>query len=304
MKKRVLVTGARGFVGEPCVRLLVEQGWDVVAVSSAAPGGIAPEVAWRQVDLLDETATRSLVADVRPSHLLHSAWKPVHGDVMRSVINVDWLKASLSLVQAFREEGGERALVVGSSTEYDWDQGTCTNGVTPMRPKSIYGACKLSLQIALSAYAEATGMGFVWPRVFFVYGPGENETRLAASVIASVVRGQPAECTEGLQRRDYMHVDDVAAGIVAALKSDHQGPIDIASGHAIAVRDLALAIARAAGREDLVKLGARPSPPYLPPLVVGDASEAERVLGWKQTIGLEEGIAQTVAWGRDAFGSE
>jgi nucleoside-diphosphate-sugar epimerase len=298
MPSRVLVTGATGFLGRPAARLLESRGWDVVRASaSGADGTLA-------IDLLDVAAVRRLLQDVKPSHLLHAAWRPVHGDVMRSTDNLTWLAASLSLVQAFGDAGGERACVLGTSAEYDWNAGTLRNGTTPLRPATIYGACKHALHVALDAYASVSGMTLVWPRIFFVYGPGEHESRLTASVVRSLVRGEPAECTHGRQIRDYLYIDDVAAGIVAALDSTHAGAIDIVSGQGIAVRDLVTQIARAMGREDLLRLGAKPSPVHDVPLVVGDAREAADVLGWRPSVALDDGIASTIAWGRTAFAIE
>lgn len=299
MTKRVVVTGAKGFLGQACVRELRARNWDVVGVSTEQRSGGG--IAWRQVDLLDARATRAMLEEVRPSHLLHAAWKPVHGDVMRSLHNVGWLKASIDLAQAFHETGGQRFVGIGTAAEYDWAQGLCRNGVTPTRPATLYGSSKHALHVTLDAYARSTGMSFVWPRVFFVYGPGEHPSRLAASVVQSLLRGEQARCTHGRQIRDYLHVDDVASGIVSALESDHCGAIDIASGEQLAVRDLVKEIARQLGREDLVLMGARPSPVHDAPMVVGDSSQAEVALNWKPKIGLQRGIEDTIAWGRKAL---
>jgi len=293
--KRVLVTGATGFLGRAAARQLRAAGWDVTGTSGS---GLEDT---RRADLLDERAVRRLMEEVRPSHLLHAAWRPVHGDVMHSPENIRWVAASLLLVQAFQQSGGERAAVVGSSAEYDWTDGICRNGATPLRPGTIYGACKHALHIALAAFARQTGIGFVWPRVFFVYGPGEDERRLVASVIRALLKGVPAECTEGRQIRDYLHVDDVAAGLVAALESTYDGPIDLAAGHGVSVRELVTQVARQIGREDLLRLGARPSPSHDVPLVVGDGAEAASVLGWAPQLSLEQGLADTIAWGRSVF---
>jgi nucleoside-diphosphate-sugar epimerase len=295
MPRRILVTGATGFLGRPAARLLEQRGWEVIGASSSGADSTTA------VDLLDDAAVGKLLAETRPTHLLHAAWRAVHGDVMRSTDNLTWLKASLSLVQAFRDSGGTRAAVLGTSAEYDWREGVLRNNVTPMRPGTIYGACKRALHVALEGYARATNLSLVWPRVFFLYGPGEHESRLAASVVRSLLRGELAECTHGRQIRDYLYIDDVAAGIVSALESDYNGAIDIVSGEGIAVRDLVTRIAQAMGREDLLKLGARPSPAHDAPLVVGDAAEAATVLGWRPAVPLDEGIARTIAWGRATF---
>jgi nucleoside-diphosphate-sugar epimerase len=292
---RLLVTGARGFIGRALMSGLRARGWDPIGVSSAVGAGFLG------ANLLDHSAVRALIRHVRPTHLIHAAWRPVHGNYLHSFENLAWLAASLCLIEAFREYKGLRAAVIGSSAEYDWSHGICRNHVTPTRPSTLYGSCKNALRTALESCAPMIELGLIWPRVFFTYGPGQHESRLVPSVIQSLVRGEPALCTHGEQVRDYLHVTDIAAGIVAALESEHEGTVDIASGQGLAVRDLVLKVGQALGREDLVRLGAVPSPPHDVPTVVGDSREAASLLGWAPTVSLEAGIADTITWGRDVF---
>ena len=77
--------------------------------------------------------------------------------------------------------------------------------------------------------------------------------------------------------------------------------MDLASGNELAVRDFVLKIARAIGRVDLVRLGARPAPPQDVPRVVGDPAEASSLLGWEPKISLQDGIMDTIEWGRGVF---
>lgn len=307
-KGRVLVTGARGFLGSACVRALTDQGWEVIGTCSPGHSPKSAQsddgVEWHQVDLLDSGQSRALLRRVKPSYLLHAAWLAVRGNIWHSADNLSWLTASIDLVRAFHETGGQRVAAIGSSGEYDWSEGICRNGVTPLRPDTLYGSCKHALQVALSGYADSADLGFVWPRVFFTYGPGEYETRLVASVIRSLVRGEPAETTNGEQSRDYLHIDDVARGIVAALDSRWQGPIDIVGGEAIKVRQLVSEVARQMGREDLLRIGAIPSAATVAPLVQGDIAQARDALGWSPRFSVAEGIADTIAWGRNAFAQE
>ncbi len=279
---RILVTGGSGFIGSRCVSALEARGLETISPSSS------------ELDLLDEAATRRFLDATRPTHLLHTAWRHIRGNAMSALDNLEWLKASITLIQAFHQAGGVRAAALGSSAEYDWNYGQCQTGATPLRPESIYGASKLALYTAMSAYARQTGLSFVWPRVFFVYGPGEHESRITPYVIKSLVAGQPAQCTNGLQVRDYVHVDDVANAVVKALFSSHEGEIDVASGAPLPVRDLVLEIARQLGREDLVQLGARPSPPNEAPYVIGDPKAAMATLGWCPQFTLEQGISDTI----------
>ena len=104
-------------------------------------------------------------------------------------------------------------------------------------------------------------MSLAWGRVFFVFGPHEHPARLAGSVAGALVAGQEALCSHGEQVRDFLYAPELAAAFVALLRSDVTGPVNMASGEAVALRELIEALAAAAGRPDLVRLGARPSPP-------------------------------------------
>ncbi len=105
--------------------------------------------------------------------------------------------------------------VCGSGYEYDWSYGYCTEGLTPCVPDTVYGACKHALHEMVRSYAAARQLSVAWPRVFFLYGPHEHPQRLVSSVVRALLRGEPAPCSHGRQIRDYMHVQDVADGLVA-----------------------------------------------------------------------------------------
>jgi nucleoside-diphosphate-sugar epimerase len=295
--KRVLVTGAAGFIGSRCIRLLPSLGYEVIATDRSAP--LALGAVSLPLDLLDREATARVMAEHRPTHLLHCAWTPVRGDVMSSLTNLEWARASIDLAAAFAAAGGARAALLGSCAEYDWDYGLCRAGQTPCEPQSLYGVAKLAVRTAVSALAPKTGLSMVWPRPFFVYGPGEHPSRLAAGAIQSLMRGEAFEMTHGRQIRDYMFVDDLANGIVAALDSEIDGAIDLCTGELYAVKDLVIEIGHQLGRPDLIRLGARSAPPGDPPVVLGDPEPARRLLGWRPRTSLSEGIAATIAAARD-----
>ena len=221
---------------------------------------------------------------------------------MQSPRNHAWQAASLSLVKAFREEGGTRAACIGSSGEYDWTGGgICRIGETPLRPATVYGAAKQALRIAAQEFATSAGLSFVWPRVFDLYGPGEHPSRLSVYVLRSVLSGQTALLTHGRQVRDYMYVDDVAEGITAALLSSHEGETDIASGVPHTVGELATEIARQAGREDLLKFDAKQASANDPAVVLGDGTHAREHIQWRPRFSLKEGVAGVVTWGQKTF---
>lgn len=282
----VLVTGGSGFIGRACVEALRAQGASVLTPSSS------------ELDVLDSAGAASYLARVRPTHLVHAAWRPVHGDIMTSPQNEAWARASLSLVRAFRDAGGMRAAVLGSSAEYDWSGGRLKTGVTPLNPATPYGAAKRRLHEDLGELAETTGLSLVWPRLFFLYGPHDHPSRLGMAVLSALLADRAVDLSEGLQVRDYVYVADAGEAVAAALLSGFEGATDIASGEAVTVRQLASEIGRQLGKAHLLRFGARQTAPHETPVVLGDPEHARRAIGWSARTGLEEGVSKFIAWGR------
>lgn len=238
------------------------------------------------------------MALVRPSHLLHLAWYVKHGKYQTAPDNLRWVQTSLELVQAFVEAGGSRMVTAGSCIEYDWRYGWCVERLTPLESPTLYGTSKHALNIALSAYAAQTGLSAAWGRVFFLYGPHEVPTRLVASIVRALLLQQPAPMSHGDQRRDFLYVVDVGDAFAALLDSAVTGPVNIASGVPVALREVAYTIADMLDARNLIQLGALPTPPDDPPLVAGDTRRLRDEVGWQPRYALAEGIAASIAWWR------
>jgi nucleoside-diphosphate-sugar epimerase len=162
----------------------------------------------------------------------------------------------------------------------------------------LYGACKHALHGVLEAVATEKNLSAAWARVFFLYGPHEHPERLTASVIRSLLRGDTAQCSHGQQVRDFLYVEDVASAFVALLQSQVSGPVNIASGEGVAVRDLVGKIGDVIGRRDLIRLGERPAGDE-PPILVADVTRLRDEVGWKPEYSIDSGLTLAIEWWRE-----
>ncbi len=301
---RVVVTGATGFIGRATLEPLLAAGFEVHAVTSrGAPDDAPAAVVWHVTDLLGDGAAERLMRETEPAALLHLAWYATPGSFWQAPENLAWLAASVALLRAFAERGGSRVVIAGSCAEYAWQEFThCDETRTPTRPATLYGAAKHALHVVASAYGAQLGLSLAWGRVFFVFGPGEPPGRLASSVAMALAAGEEALCTHGEQVRDFLYAPELAAAFVALLRSEVTGPVNLASGTPMRVRDLIEALAEAAARPDLVCLGALPAPAG-PARLTAEVARLRDEVGWTPSTELPDAAAQTFAWWQSRHGS-
>lgn len=296
--KKVLITGATGFIGRHCLPLLLERGYEIHATCSRKTQGAHLNVNWHTIDLLNPVSVTELLNSVRPTHLLHFAWYVKPGKCWNAIENFHWVQASLELLRAFTQCAGKRAVWAGSCAEYDWEYGFLSEKKTPLSPISFYGSCKHSLQSLVTAFSENTGLTSAWGRIFYLFGPYEHPKRLVPSVIRSLLLNEQAHCSHGRQIRDYLYVKDVADAFVSLLESSVQGPVNIASGRPVSLRDMVYRIADQLSGRDLIQLGAISTPEAEPNLLVADVRRLSDEVGWFPKFTLDNGLEETIAWWR------
>ena len=294
---RVLLTGATGFIGSHALDSLLASGHRVHAVARTA-GAARDGVVWHEADLLAAGALERLADGAQASSLLHLAWYAVPGRFWAAQENERWIDASLRLLRAFGEAGGRRAVMAGTCAEYRWGDPVLREQDTPLEPATLYGACKHATHVVAAAVAKELELSLAWGRTFFLYGQREPSGRLVSSVIQGLLAGEEVPTTAGLQRRDFMHVADVARGFTTLLDSSVDGAVNIASGEAVAVRDLVELIEQAVGVTDRVRPGALSARAGEPEVIVADVRRLHEEVGFRPAIGLERGISETVAWWR------
>ncbi|MBI5758147.1 MAG: NAD(P)-dependent oxidoreductase [Planctomycetales bacterium] len=332
--KRVLLTGATGFIGRWAIPALLRRGYEVHAVGRCTPilpspsgrgaggegarrGAAQPlqtnrhstvphpnpppegegtgSLIWHACDLFNPADTASVIRSVHPTHLLHFAWYAEHRKFWTSPLNVDWAAASLHLLRAFADAGGHRAMCAGTCAEYDWSHEVCSERETPTRPRTLYGVCKNSLREVAERFAERAGMSFAWGRTFFLFGPDEHPDRFVPSIILPLQSGQSAACRAGSHVRDFLHVADVADAFASVLDSRVTGPVNIASGEARSLGRVAEYLADRLGRRSLLSVGSTPSTPDNPVVLRADISRLRTEVGWVQRFSLTTGLDDVIA---------
>jgi nucleoside-diphosphate-sugar epimerase len=296
--KRVLVTGGTGFIGIEALPLLLERDDEVHLLGRKATwNGLslptAKSLHFHQCDLLHQDC-QTLIAEIRPTHLLHLAWFAEHGAFWWALENLDWVAASLRLVRAFAAAGGTRAVFAGTCAEYDWSFDTLDETTTPLRPATLYGVSKLSLFQLLQSAQDRLGLSVAWGRIFFPYGPRDQPGKLLSAVIDGVAAGKSVACSDGRQVRSFIYVEDVARAFVALLDSHVTGAVNIATDEVSSVRDMVSRAAQLSGDETLVQFGARPMQKGEPPLLRATTRRLFDEVGFRPRFDLAGGVARTV----------
>lgn len=292
--KRVLVTGASGCIGQVTARHLVEAGYEVHGTSRSAHPRPIDGVTWHQIDLVAPKEATRIIHDLKPDHLIHLAWYMSAGNWQASGgdEHLDFMRATTHLVQAFRHMGGQRAVLAGSGTEYDWNLDTYPETAS-RQPASFYGQAKSATGDLMMGYAELERLSLVWARIFFMYGGAEAQNRLVPSVILNLLRGKEAETSDGTQIRDFLYVEDIARAFVNLLNSEATGAVNIGSGEGVTLRSIIEKIGELTGRPELLRIGAIPQAPGDTPKVVAD-NTLLRNTGWIQKYDLEAGLRETI----------
>jgi nucleoside-diphosphate-sugar epimerase len=297
---KVFLTGATGFIGSHVARLLVREGCEVTALARAGAvlrrvEDLRGAVRWLEGDLTDPDRLRAPLASDPPEVCLHLAWYAVPGQYLHATENLDCLRGSLGLLQALDEAGCPRVVMAGTCFEFDTRYGYLSE-TSPIRPQSLYAASKHALHLVAEQYQRLHGRRLAWARIFYQYGPWEDPRRFVPAVICALLAGEPCSLTQGGQVRDFLHIEDVARAIWAIARSDLEGPVVIGSSRPVTVADVARAIGDQIGRGELLRFGARPTPPDDPPFLCANTTLLRTRTDWSPRYDLRAGLAETIAW--------
>ena len=296
----MFLTGATGFIGSHMARLLARNGCEVYALVRKDSklwriSDIVPALHLVSGDLLEMDQLHRQLREIGPELCIHLAWYVEPGKYLMSLDNLSCLTASIDLASRLSSLGCKRLVAVGTCFEYDTDLGYLSED-SRTAPRTMYAASKLGLQLVLEHLAQITGMQVAWIRLFYQYGPFEDQRRLVPSVICSLLSNREAKVTKGEQVRDFLHVEDVASAILAVSRSQLSGPVNVGSGKPTLVRDLVAKIGEILGHSELIRFGALRYGASEPFFICANNRRLVENTDWVPHYDLEGGLRGTVMW--------
>ncbi len=302
---RYLVTGGAGFVGAAVTRALLDRGDEVTVLDSGIAAGFANVADTRaqieQADIRQPDAfERVLEGCAAIVHLAAQASVPesIAQPLEDSAINVD---ASLGLLEAARKQGIKRVVFASSNAVIGGHPPPAHEGLVPF-PVSPYGAAKAAIEAYLRAYHQSYGLEGVALRFANAYGPWSgHKSSVVAAFVKAYLRGGPLTIRgTGQQTRDYVHVADMTAIVLACLDAPAElvagETFQVGTGQETSLLTLARMLFEAGGGDVPI----RHEPPSLGDVArnVSDISKAQRVLGYSPRVNLRDGLADTLDWFR------
>src|SRR5438067_7347769 len=308
---RIMVTGGAGFIGSHLAEKLLAVGHEVVIlddfndfydpqIKHANITGFAKNVTVCHIDLRDGAAVRNLFHREKVDAIAHLAARAgVRPSIELPQLYYDAnVSGTLHLLEAARVTGVERFIFASSSSVYG------ASKIVPFsedqhltQTLSPYAATKIAGEFLCSTYSHLYRFRVVALRYFTVYGPRERPDLAIHQFTRRIYAGQPIEqFGDGTTRRDYTFIDDVIQGTIAALQYD--GPLfdifNLGESETIQLKDLIVAIENALGKK--AKINQLPEQPGDMPLTCADISKARKLLGYRPTTRLNEGLPRFVEW--------
>jgi UDP-N-acetylglucosamine/UDP-N-acetyl-alpha-D-glucosaminouronate 4-epimerase len=303
-----LVTGGAGFIGSHISEALVKRGHRVRVVDSLVTGyrhNLRDGVEFTPGDLADPAVARAAVADM--DYVVHQAAIP---SVPRSVdqpeeshrANVD---ATLQILLASRDARVKRVVFAGSSSVYGDTEVLPKTEVMPTNPLSPYALQKLMSEMYLQMFTRLYGLETVTTRYFNVFGPRQDPGSPYSGVISLFIKAltdgtRPIIYGDGGQTRDFTYVTNVVDGVIRAAETPGVGGhvFNVATHSRISLNELLAALKKIFGSsvEPIYKEARQGDVRHSQ----ADISKAEQMLGYRPTVGLEEGLRHTVDWFRQS----
>jgi NAD dependent epimerase/dehydratase len=313
--KRVLVTGADGFIGSHLVEQLLEEGASVRAFVfynsfnswgwlDKLPRSTLENIEVMAGDIRDPSGVNSAMMGMEiVFHLAALVGIPFSYHSPDSYLDTN-IRGTLNILQAARQLGTARVLVTSTSEVYGTALFTPITEDHPRQPQSPYSATKIAADCLAESFYRSFDLPVIIVRPFNTYGPRQSARAIIPTLITQLLAGQDEIRIGSLHpTRDLLYVRDTTRGFVALAKADNVlgQDFNLATGTEISVGDLADQLIRMIRPSaKIISDGQRLRPGRSEvERLLGDPSKIRSLTGWQPQIPLSEGLARTVAWFRE-----
>ncbi len=298
--KKVIVTGADGFVGSNTVRRLADENIEVLALDiREKPINITENelVKYRTADIANPEQLTSLVSDGEYDTVIHFAWVgsagPQRFDYNLQMNNALW---TVELMKTAKQLGCTRFVVAGSIMEREVAAAVSAQGSRPGMGY-IYGMGKRIAHDLCKAVAADIGIELVWAMITNAYGEGELSPRFVNTTIRKIIAHEPLQFTAATQNYDFVHIEDVARAFYLIAKNGKPFcEYIIGSGNAKPLREFILEMTAALDKDAEPIFGDIPFTGTNLPLSAFDTSDTECDTGFKSQISFADGTKRTMEW--------
>lgn len=301
---KLLVTGATGFVGATVVRRALAAGHSVAALlrDPARSGRLAPfldDVEVHPADLRDDARVEAAISVAKPDAVIHSAWAGVANSARNDTAQIyENIAPTCRLLELAARGGVSKFVGVGSQGEYGPLNRVISETDRPA-PTTLYGVSKLATAMLCEKMAEQLGISFAWLRLFSTYGPGDSDVWMIPSIIGQLLRGERPRTTLGTQLWDYLYIDDVADGILAAaIATEATGLFNLGSGKPVQVRWIIEQLRELVAPDADIGFGEIAFRPDQVMHMEADISRLKRLAHWAPEVEFADGLRRTVDWHR------
>ena len=299
---RIFITGASGFIGSHVIRALLKNSHTILAlVRKGNPAwrlhDIQGEFDTIQGHLNDRDLLHNELVKFHPEACIHLAWYARPGKYLYSENNISCLFESIQLFELLRSAKCRKIVMAGTCAEYDTDFGYLTEG-TPTNPATPYASAKLSCYLVCQQLANSSDIDFTWGRIFFPFGPQENEGRLVPGAICSIIKNKRFNVTSGDHVRDFIFIEDVAEAFCMLLEKESRGVYNISTGMPITVRTLLESIESLMGHCEFLSFDTAQQRSWDPPFICGSNDKLKK-LGWKPRHSINQGLLKTIEYWKE-----
>ena len=306
-----LVTGCAGFISASVCGLLLQEDALVRGADNLNDAydvrikrwrlerlNTQPGFSFQNTDICDRAALRSLFTEDPPRQVVHLGARAG----VRASVSDPWayyetnVFGTLNLLELCREFAVEKFILASTSSVYGADTPRpFSEDSDTSRPLSPYAASKKAAETLAYAYHHLHRLDATVLRYFTVYGPAGRPDMSVFRFVRAIAEGEPITVYgDGRQERDFTFVDDVARGTVAALKPLGYEVINIGGDRPVVLADVIGIIEGALGKTATVQYA--PMPAADVPATWADVRRAEKLLGWRPQVPIEEGVERTVRW--------